>query len=122
MVHIYMGSIKASYGLLWGVAEIISCFHWHLILQNARILIIGDGFGHVLEITLLKGREFALYQTDIQGSMSAMLDPHLGSATPFAYHRICMRHLASNFLTRFKEKMLNNLVCRAASARTERKF
>ena len=56
------------------------------------------------------------------GSMAAMVDPHLGSATPFAYHRICMRHLASNFLTQFKDKILNNLVCRAASASTERKF
>ena len=33
-----------------------------------------------------------------------------------------MRHLASNFMTRFKDKILNNLVCRATLASTERKF
>ena len=56
------------------------------------------------------------------GIMAAMVDPHLGWATPFAYHRICMRHFASNFMTRFKDKILKNLVCRAALASKERKF
>ena len=54
--------------------------------------------------------------------MAVMTDPHLGWAAPSAYHRICMRHLASNFMTRFKDKILKNLVCRAALASTERKF
>ena len=56
------------------------------------------------------------------GIMVAMTDPHLGWAAPFAYHRICMRHFASNFMTRFKDKVLKNLVCRAALASTEHKF
>ena len=43
MVHICMGS-KARFLLLWGLTEIISCFHWHLQLHKARILIVGDGF------------------------------------------------------------------------------
>ena len=54
--------------------------------------------------------------------MASMSDPHLGWAAPSAYHRICMRHIASNFMTRFKDKLLKNLVCRAALASTERKF
>ena len=54
--------------------------------------------------------------------MAAMIDPHLGWAAPSAYHRICMRHFASNFMTRFKENFLKNLVCRAALASTESKF
>ena len=33
-----------------------------------------------------------------------------------------MRHLASNFMTRFKEKLLKNLVCKEALATTQRKF
>ena len=33
------------------------------------------------------------------GIMAAMANPHLGWAAPSAYHRICMRHLASNFMT-----------------------
>ena len=56
------------------------------------------------------------------GIMAAMSDPHLGWDTPYAYHRICMRHLASNFMTRFKDKLLKNLVCRAAVATTPRKM
>ena len=56
------------------------------------------------------------------GIMATMADPHLGWAAPSAYHRICMRHLASNFMSRFKDKLLKNLVCRAALASTECKF
>ena len=56
------------------------------------------------------------------GIMAEMTNPHLGWTAPSAYHRICMRHLASNFMTRFKDKLLKNLVCRAALASTERKF
>ena len=56
------------------------------------------------------------------GIMVAMSDPHLGWAAPSAYHKICMCHLASNFMTRFKDKLLKNLVCRAALASTQLKF
>ena len=54
--------------------------------------------------------------------MAAMSDPHLRWDAPYAYHRICMRHLASNFMTSFKDKLLKNLVCRAAVATTPRKM
>ena len=33
-----------------------------------------------------------------------------------------MCHLASNFMTHFKDKLVKNLVCRAALATTQRKF
>ena len=52
------------------------------------------------------------------GIMTEMSDSHLGWAAPFAYNRICMRHLVSNLMTRFKDKLLKNLVCRAALAST----
>ena len=49
------------------------------------------------------------------GIMTAMTNiVHLGWTEPYAYHRICMRHLASNFMNQFKDKILKNLVCRAA--------
>ena len=61
--------------------------------------------------------------SDIQpGIMEAMSDPHFGWAASSAYHRICMRHLANNFMTRFKDKLLKNLVCKAALATKQRKF
>ena len=56
------------------------------------------------------------------GIMAVMSDPHLGWDAPYAYHRICMRHLVSNFMTRFKDKLLKNLVCRATVATTPRKM
>ena len=54
--------------------------------------------------------------------VAVMSNPHLGWATLFSCHRICMRHLASNFMTRFKDKPLKNLEYRPASATTQRKF
>ena len=56
------------------------------------------------------------------GIMAALSDPHLGWAEPSAYHRIYMCHLASNFMTRFKDKLLKNLVCKAALAPKKCKF
>ena len=56
------------------------------------------------------------------GIMATMNDPHVGWAASSAYHRICMRHIASNFMTRFKDKLLKNLVCTTALATTQRKF
>ena len=56
------------------------------------------------------------------GIMATMSDPHLGWVASSSYHRICMRHLTSNFMTRFKDKLLKNLVCRASLATTQRKF
>ena len=56
------------------------------------------------------------------GLMAAMTDVHLGWTEPYAYHRICMRHLARNFMNLFKYKILKNLVCRATLATEVRKF
>ena len=56
------------------------------------------------------------------GIMTTMTDVHLGWTEPYAYHRICMRHLASNFMNRFKYKILKNLVCRETLATEVGKF
>ena len=56
------------------------------------------------------------------GIMVAMSEPHLGWAALSSYHRICMRHIASNFMIRFKDKVLKNLECRVALASIKRKF
>ena len=40
------------------------------------------------------------------GLMEAMTNVHLGWTEPYAYHRICMLNLASNFMNRFKDKTL----------------
>ena len=54
--------------------------------------------------------------------MATMSNPHLGWTASSAYHRICMCHLANNFMTCFKDKLLKNLVCRAALATRQCKF
>ena len=55
------------------------------------------------------------------GIMAAMTDVHLGWIEPYAY-RICIRHLTNNFMNRFKDKILNNLVFKAALATRVGKF
>ena len=54
--------------------------------------------------------------------MAAMTDVHLNWTEPYAYHKICIHHLTSNFMNRFKDKTLKNLVCRATLAIEVRKF
>ena len=54
--------------------------------------------------------------------MTSMIDVHLGWIERYVYHRICMRHLESNFMNRFKDKTLKNLVCRTALATEVGKF
>ena len=56
------------------------------------------------------------------GIMASLSDPHLGGVEPSVYHKICMRHLASNFMTHFKDKLLKNLVCRANLVTKQPKF
>ena len=48
------------------------------------------------------------------GIIATMTDVHLSWTEQYAYHKICMRHLASNFMNRFTDKTLKNLVCKAA--------
>ena len=84
-----------------------------------------DGWGWILEcirnrVTQRSGICVISYKHP--GIVAAMTNPYLGWAPPSAYHRICMHHLASKFMTRFKDKLLNNLVCRAVLTSTEREF
>ena len=46
--HLY-GKYKGTLLIAMGCEKIISCFHWHLLLQKARILIVGNGSWHVSE-------------------------------------------------------------------------
>ena len=48
--------------------------------------------------------------------MIVMTDVHLGWTEPYAYHRICMLHLAR------KDKTLKNLVCKVVLATEIEKF
>ena len=54
--------------------------------------------------------------------MATMTNVHLGWIEPYAYHWICMSHLANNFMNRFKDKILKNFLCRVALATEVGKF
>ncbi|RVW88172.1 hypothetical protein CK203_042858 [Vitis vinifera] len=67
-------------------------------------------------------RELCVISYRHPGIMAAMSNVHLGWSKPYAYHMVCMRHLASSFMTRFKDKILKNLMCRAVLATKIEKF
>ena len=54
--------------------------------------------------------------------MTTLIDVHLGWTEPYAYHTICICLLANNFMNRFKDKILKNLVYRASLATKVGKF
>ena len=56
------------------------------------------------------------------GIMVVLVDVYLGWSKPNAYHRICMHHLTSNFMTHFKDKCLKQLLCRATLETKIEKF
>ncbi|KAL6341074.1 hypothetical protein AAG906_032189 [Vitis piasezkii] len=53
-------------------------------------------------------------QFDNTDSWTVVNETYSRWTEPNAYHRFCMRHLASNFNTKFKDKTLKDLMCRAA--------
>ena len=48
------------------------------------------------------------------GIIAAINETYSRWIEPDAYHRFCMCHLMSNFNTKFKDKTLKDLMCRAA--------
>ena len=71
------------------MTEIISYFHWHLLLDGENI----DSWRWFLacirnRVTQWMGICVISYRH--LGIMAAMSDPHLGWVAPSAYHRICM--------------------------------
>ena len=56
------------------------------------------------------------------GIMVLFADVYLGQYESNAYHRICMLYLASNFMTRFKDKCLKQLLCKAPLETKVEKF
>ena len=56
------------------------------------------------------------------GIIDAVNETYSGWTEPDAYYRFCMRHLASNFNTKFKNKTLKYLMCRAAMESKVKKF
>ncbi|KAJ9675204.1 hypothetical protein PVL29_024234 [Vitis rotundifolia] len=56
------------------------------------------------------------------GIQAAIRDPSVGWNPPYAQHRYCLRHVASNFNDKYRNKMLKDLVYRAGSQHQSRKY
>ncbi|RVX00532.1 hypothetical protein CK203_036969 [Vitis vinifera] len=94
----------------------------HLYGKYKGTLMIAMGCDGNNQTRVTNRRKLCVISDRHPGIMAAMSDVHLGWSEPYAYHRVCMRHLASNFMTRFKDKILKNLMCRAALATKIEKF
>ena len=57
-----------------------------------------------------------------RGIIAAINNEEIGWAEPKAYHRYCLRHVASNFNSKYKSKQLKDLVFRAGNQHQRRKF
>jgi hypothetical protein len=57
------------------------------------------------------------------GIRKAIMDEHVPDwRSPNGHWRFCLRHVASNFLQRYKDQNLKNMIMRAGSANQKRKF
>ena len=57
-----------------------------------------------------------------RGIIAAINNKEIGWAEPKPYHRYCLRHVASNFNSKYKSKQLKDLVFRAGNQHQRRKF
>ena len=85
-------------------------------------MIVGDVFLACIRTIVTHWRGLYVILNRHPGIMAAMNNVHLSWSEPYTYHRVCMRHLASKFMTRFKDKILKNLMCKAALAAKIEKF
>ena len=77
-------------------------------------------FLRCLKKHFIKDRELCIISDRHRGILSAVTRKKLQHLN--AYHQFCLRHLASNFNTRFHEKRLKNMIMRASQHNQLRKF
>ena len=73
-----------------------------------------------VEVTQRKG--LCLISNRHPSNIAVVNETYSGWTKPDAYYRFCMRHLASNFNTKLKDKTLKDLMCRAAMESKVKKF
>ena len=54
--------------------------------------------------------------------MSTVANPYLTWQPPYAYHRLCIRHIGSNFQTNYKSALLRDMIKLAGRENQVRKF
>ncbi|RVW99497.1 Serine/threonine-protein phosphatase 7 long form-like [Vitis vinifera] len=111
--HLY-GKYKGTLLIAMDVMVITNCFHLHLPLQKERIQIVGVGFLACIRVGVTQRKGLCLISDRHPSIIAAVNETYSGWTQPDACHRFCMRHLASNFNTKFKDKTLKDLMCRAA--------
>ncbi|RVW35600.1 hypothetical protein CK203_112562 [Vitis vinifera] len=76
------------------------------------------GFAHYRPVLSIDGTHlYGKYKGTLliaMGCDAVVNETYSGWTQPDACHRFCMHHLASNFNTKFKDKTLKDLMCRAA--------
>ncbi|RVX13203.1 hypothetical protein CK203_017957 [Vitis vinifera] len=65
---------------------------------------------------------FAITEEENTDSWIVVNETYSGWTEPDAYYGFCMRHLVSNFNTKFQDKTLKDLMCRAAMESKVKKF
>ena len=73
-----------------------------------------------VEVTQRKG--LCLISNRHPSNIAVANETYSGWTKPDAYYRFCMRHLVSNFNTKFKDKTIKDLMCRAAMESKVKKF
>ena len=65
-----------------------------------------------IKVGVTQTKDLCLISNCHPGIMAAVNETYSRWTEPDAYHRFCMRHLARNFNTKFKDKTLKDLMCR----------
>ena len=85
---------------------------WAWFLRKIRKEVIGSWSGETICLISDRG----------SGIISAVNDPNNGWQLPFAVHRFCARHVASNFSKEHRSLRMRDLVTFAALQAQPRKF
>ena len=79
-------------------------------------------FLYILRTQVTQREGICLISDRHAGIQAAIRDPSVGWSPPYAHHRYCLRHVASNFNDKYRNKMLKDLVYRAGSQHQPRKY
>ena len=79
-------------------------------------------FLYILRTQVTQREGICLISDRHAGIQAAIRDPSVGWSPPYAHHRYCLRHEASNFNDKYRNKMLKDLVYRAGSQHQPRKY
>ena len=120
-IHLY-GKYKDTLMIIMGCDENNQLFPLAFALSEGENIDSWGCFLTCIRTTVTHWRGLCVISNRHPRIMTAMNDVHLSWSEPYVYHRVCMCHLARNFMTRFKDKILKNLMCKATLVAKIEKF